>query len=175
MTEESAQVVHLRKDREFAAVAWLLVAAKDAKAARHEWATYGVALLRCGTLFSAVRMPADLVHAAADSEGREEVAHFLDVVLEGGPVIHDVGSRQFYALSPASTFRYWRIVGTEYLGTDAFLGVPATDLTAPDPRCSAYWAVPIDGPGTLCVPGAVAKLVGIGRDALDRTEGEGDE
>ncbi|WP_260606822.1 hypothetical protein [Streptomyces sp. WAC08241] len=166
--------MHLRRERELAAATWLLLSARDAKAARHEWATYGVALLRCGALFSAVRMPAGLVHAAADSEGREEVAHFLDVVLRGGPVIHDAGGRQFYALTPASTARYGQTAGAECLGSDSLLGVPATDVTEPDPRRSAYWVVPMDGPGTLCVPGAVAKLVGIGRDALDRAEGEGE-
>ncbi|MFC8584691.1 hypothetical protein ACFUGD_09075 [Streptomyces sp. NPDC057217] len=168
--EKPVQIVHLRRERELAAATWLLLAARDAKAARHEWATYGAALLRCGTLFSAVRMPAELVHAAADTEDRYEVAHFLEVVLDGGPVIHDAGGRQFYALTPASAARYWRAPGTECLGTDSFLGVPATDLKQPDPRCSAYWAVPMDGPAALCVPGSVARLIGIGRDALDRQE-----
>ncbi|MGW4727387.1 hypothetical protein [Streptomyces sp. NPDC004291] len=165
--------MHLRRERELAAATWLLLAARDAKAARHEWATYGVALLRCGILFSAVRMSAGLVHAAVGTDDREEVANFLDVALGGGPVIHDTGGRQFYALTPASTLRYWRTVGTECLGTDAFLGVPATDLTQPVPRCSAYWAVPMDGPASLCPPGSVARLVGIGRDALDRMEDDG--
>ncbi|MFJ4870037.1 hypothetical protein [Streptomyces sp. NPDC088757] len=167
--------MHLWRERELGAATWLLVAAKDAREARHEWATYGVALLRCGSLFSAVRMPAELVHAAVGTDERADVATFLEAVLEGGPVIHDAGGRQFYALTPASTARYWRTAGTECLGTDSFLGVPATDVTEPDPRCSAYWVVPMNGPGALCVPGAVARLVGIGRDALDREDGESGE
>lgn len=164
-------LVHPRRDRELATATWLLLSASDTTKARHEWETYGVALLRCGTLFSAVRMPADLVHAAVGTDDREKVATFLDVVLDGGPVIHDTGGRQFYALTPASASRYWRTVGTECLGSDTFLGVPATDMTQLDPRSPAYWAVPMDGPAALCIPGDVARLVGIGRDALAREEG----
>ncbi|MFI9755806.1 hypothetical protein [Streptomyces collinus] len=46
---------------------WLLVAAEDWNKARDEWAHGRVTLLRCGGIFAAVRLPADLGHAAAGS------------------------------------------------------------------------------------------------------------
>ncbi|MEU8530976.1 MULTISPECIES: hypothetical protein [Streptomyces] len=157
-------LVHTRRDRELAAATWLLLAAPDSTTARYEWNAYGLALLRCGGLFSAVRIPAGLVHAAAGTETREGVATFLTDALAGGAVFHDAGGRQYYALTPASTARMWRLTEAECLGEDAFLGVPATDLTAPDPRCTAHWVVPMAGPAALCMPGDVARLVLTARD-----------
>ncbi|MFJ2061237.1 hypothetical protein ACIOMM_35730 [Streptomyces sp. NPDC087908] len=37
--------------------------------------------------------------------------------------------------------------------------MPARDLVEFDPRYPAYWVVPMDGPGTLCAPDDVARLV----------------
>ncbi|MER5739717.1 MULTISPECIES: hypothetical protein [unclassified Streptomyces] len=152
-------LVHTRQERELAAATWLLLAAADDRTARREWAVYGVALLRCGVLFSAVRMPAAVVHRAAGTEDRREVTAFLKEALAGGPVFYDEGGRQFYALTPVSTARMWNLPEAECLGHDTLLGVPATDLTERDPRCAAFWIVPMEGPASLCMPGEVAHLV----------------
>ncbi|WP_019887415.1 hypothetical protein [Streptomyces purpureus] len=112
-----------------------------------------------------MRIPADLIYAAAGTEEPEAVRGFLAEVLDGGPVFHDAGGRQFYALTPASAPSSWRLAVAECLGSDTFPGVPATDLTGPDPRYPAYWVAPMDGPGTLCAPDDVAHLVLIGHKA----------
>ncbi|MFF9343803.1 MULTISPECIES: hypothetical protein [unclassified Streptomyces] len=152
-------LVHTRQERELAAATWLLLAAADSRTARREWAVFGVALLRCGVLFSAVRVPADIVHRAAGTEDRRGVAAFLREALAGGPVFYDEGGRQFYALTPVSTARMWNLPEAECLGHDTLLGVPATELTERDPRCAAFWVVPMEGPAALCLPGEVAHLV----------------
>ncbi|MFD3996123.1 hypothetical protein [Streptomyces sp. NPDC058583] len=162
-------------ERRLASEHWLLSAAPDARRARVQWATYGVALLRCGGLFSAVRIPAGLVYEAAGTENRADVAEFLAGALDGGPIFYDAGGRQFYALAPASTAGIWKLPEAECLGSDSFLGVPASDLTEPDPRCSAYWSVPMDGPAVLCVPAMVARLVIAGRDLAAMRESAGHE
>ncbi|MFJ6014438.1 hypothetical protein [Streptomyces sp. NPDC092952] len=161
-------LVHSRRDREVAATTWLVLAASHSEKARREWSSFGLALLRCGVLFSAVRIPATLIYAAAGTEEPDAVRGFLAEVLDGGPVFHDVGGRQFYALTPASTPRSWRFVAAECLDSDTFLGVPATDLTEFAPQYPAYWVVPMDGPGSLCAPADVARLVLIGYRAAQK-------
>ncbi|MFB9483896.1 hypothetical protein ACFFSH_31560 [Streptomyces filamentosus] len=164
--------MHTRQEREAAARTWLLISARDAATARSDWKNYGVALLRCGALFSAVRIPAILVHAAAGTADRPAVADFLATALDGGPVFYDGGGQQYYALTPGSAARTWNVPDTECLGSDHFLGIPATDITAPDPRCAAYWCVPMDGPGTLCMPAAVAHLARHGRHLVAQQQSE---
>ncbi|WP_282695622.1 hypothetical protein [Streptomyces sp. CC208A] len=152
-------LVHSRRSREAGAETWLVLAARDAREARKEWAEYGVALLRCWTTFTAVRIPADVVLAAAGTTDRGEVADYLSTALDGGPCFFDGNSRAFYVLTPLSTARRWDVPDTECLGADCYLGVPATTITEPDPRCAAYWVVPMDGPAALCDPGIVRRLV----------------
>ncbi|MEU0272289.1 hypothetical protein [Streptomyces sp. NPDC006307] len=152
-------------ERRLAVEHWLSSASSHPAETRRTWVGSPMAMLNCGGLFSAVRIPADLVYAAAGTEEPEAVRGFLAEVLDGGPVFHDTGGRQFYALTPASTPRSWRLAAAECLGSGTFLGVPATDLTEPDPHYPAYWVVPMDGPGTLCVPDDVAHLVLIGHKA----------
>ncbi|MFD7964384.1 hypothetical protein ACFV5J_26670 [Streptomyces zaomyceticus] len=157
--------MHSRRNREATAEMWLLLAAPDVRQAREEWKTWGVALLRCGGLFSAVRIPAAIVHAAAGTSDRDELGVFLADALDG-PVFYDGSGQQFYALTPHSTARLWKVPDAECLGSDHFLGVPATCLTEPDPRCAAWWIVPMDGPAALCMPANVACLVQQGRSLL---------
>ncbi|MER6477703.1 hypothetical protein [Streptomyces filamentosus] len=157
-------LVHPGSDRSAGAASWLILAARDADEARREWATHGLALLRCGTLFTAVRIPADIVLAAAGTTDRAELAAYLTTALDGGPCFYDSGSQSFYALTPRSAAPRWDVPDTELLsGDDRFLGVPATTLTAPDPQCAAHWVVPMDGPAALCDPGIVRWLVQRGR------------
>ncbi|WP_245237012.1 hypothetical protein RFN58_35830 [Streptomyces iakyrus] len=179
VTSTSGVLVHTRQERELAVGTWLLLSADSSDQARREWKEGGIALLRCGTLFAAVRMNADLVHAAAGSDDPETVKAYLANVLHGGPVFVDQNSRLYYALMPSSTAdrREWverRHVGAECLGPDSFLGVPRPDLNDPNEAFS-YWAVPMDGPGDLCPVKAVSQLVTYGRDRLAVLEGDGGE
>ncbi|MFD7570820.1 hypothetical protein ACWGLB_29350 [Streptomyces sp. NPDC055893] len=157
--------MHSRRDREAAAETWLLLAAKDARRARTEWKDYGVALLRCGGLFSAIRIPAAIVWAAVGTSERDELAGLLAEALDG-PCFFDGNGQHFYALTPHSTAGLWKLPDAECLGSDFYLGVPATSVNEPDPRCAAYWVVPMDGPAALCPPAAVACLVQRGRSLV---------
>ncbi|MFI0827326.1 hypothetical protein ACH4Q7_23040 [Streptomyces roseolus] len=161
---EPGVLVHSRRDREVGAETWLALAAPNAQEAQQEWARYGLALLRCGTTFTAVRIPADIVHAAAGTTDRAELATYLTTALDGGPCFFDSSGQAFYVLTPRSTAGRWDVLDTECLsGVDRFLGVPATTVTEPDPRCAAYWVVPMDGPAALCDPEIVRWLVTRGR------------
>lgn len=164
---EPGVLVHSRRDSAAGAESWLILAARDAGQARREWAEFGVALLRCGTSFTAVRIPADIVLAAAGTNDRVALVTYLTTALDG-PCFFDGNSRSFYALTPLSTARRWDVLETECLGADFFLGVPATTITEPDPRCAAYWVVPMAGPAALCDPEIVRWLVQRGR--IQRSE-----
>lgn len=161
----SGRIDSTRETRALAAAHWLMSAATSANEARHEWAKYGVALLRCGGVFTAVRIAANYVHAVAGSEDPDTVASFLSNSLHGGPVFYDPRGLHFYALTPASAARQWDIPDAECFGRDSFLGVPALSRIGPDHSYDAYWVVPMDGPGALCSVGDVASLVFYGRQA----------
>ncbi|MEU4349184.1 hypothetical protein [Streptomyces sp. NPDC023838] len=125
----------------------------------------GIALLRTGAVFDAIRLPAPVVHAAADSEDPDAVASFLAEVLEDGAVIHDaygVGV-WYYALVPPGTYADWRVPDVECLRPGTWLGVPRLDLTA---RPGPYWAVPPSAVGSVCAARAVADLVALGQGRL---------
>ncbi|MFF9077368.1 hypothetical protein ACF1BP_33900 [Streptomyces sp. NPDC014735] len=177
----SPALVHSRRDRELAVSHWLLSAAPDLDEARAQWAETGIALLRCGGVFTAVRIEADIVQAAAATEDPERIGAYLEHCLQGGPVCIDTSSRRYYVLVPASTSRLpqWvgRVVpGAECLGPGCFLGVPHPQRTEPDVSRS-YWCVPMDGPGALCSPYAVSQLVAYGsyqRRAQECLEAEAD-
>ncbi|MER5737326.1 hypothetical protein ABT117_16825 [Streptomyces sp. NPDC002262] len=163
---EPGVLVHSRRSREAGAETWLILAARDAGEARRDWAEHGVALLRCGTSFTAVRIPADIFLAAAGTTDRAAVADYLSTALDGGPCFFDGSSQSFYVLTPLSAASRWDIPNTEALGADYFLGVPATTITEPHPRCAAYWVVPMDGPAALCDPDILRWLVTRGRIQL---------
>ncbi|MFI2300199.1 hypothetical protein ACH5AL_15350 [Actinacidiphila glaucinigra] len=149
-------------DRRTAVGHWLQSAALDPQRAREEWAERGFTLLECGTLFSAVRIPADLVHAAVETHDPSRVSLLLGLALGGGPVIVDPVSRRYYALVPGSTALRWDVAETLCLGRASCLGVPSPARITPR-RGHSHWAVPMDSPGYLCVPGEVAQLVERGR------------
>ncbi|MBX9395679.1 hypothetical protein K4749_19270 [Streptomyces sp. TRM72054] len=156
-------LVHSRSDRNAAVQHWLLCAAQNRDTARLEWRERGFTLLRCGGLFTAIRIPAAVVCAAAGTEDREEVGEFLETALHGGPVFVDQTAAWFYALVPASTAQTWQKPQTECFGQDTYLGVPHPSIDRRHARARSYWAVPMDGPGNLCSPGAVSQLVEVGR------------
>ncbi|MGW7790592.1 hypothetical protein [Streptomyces tricolor] len=163
-----------RQEREAAVRSWLLLSAASASTSQTEWERDGIALLRCGALFSAVRMSAELVHAAAGSHEPGEVAGFLTAVLFGGPAFFDQHSARYYALVPASTAarKEWRekrhspAADGLGLGLGSYVGVPRPGLNGPHDGHFSYWCVPMHGPGDLCDPEAVSQLVSHGRHRL---------
>lgn len=166
--------MHTTAERQLAAAHWLLSAHPAPDRARKEWAAEGgLALLPLGTLFSAVRIPARLVHAAAGREDPAAVDAFLAEALHGGPVICDPRGRRYYALVPASTAVRWRQPGAECLGRDTYLGVPRLDAVNLNAGAwSSYWSVPMPSAAELCTPAAVAQLVAFGnfRTAAEEPE-----
>ncbi|MFI1956126.1 hypothetical protein ACH437_30530 [Streptomyces xinghaiensis] len=120
-----------------------------------------MALLSCGGIFTAVRVNAGLVHAAAGSVQAEKADAYLRNALDGGPVFLDRYARLYYALVPAETTERWsrrEFPGTDCLGEDHYLGVPAVHRTDPE-QGRAYWCVPVAAPGRLCAPRDVMTLV----------------
>ena len=150
--------------RELAAAHWLLSAHPEPNQALQEWLSDGgLVLLPLGTLFSAVRIPGHLVHAAAGSEDPTVVDEFLAEALFEGPVICDPRGSRYYALVPAGTTVTWRDPRAECLGHGTYLGVPRLDAVHPNHRAwSPYWSVPMPSAAELCGPYAVAQLVAVG-------------
>nr|WP_237519354.1 hypothetical protein [Streptomyces sp. HUCO-GS316] len=169
---DTGAIVTTRTDRELAATEWLLSAHPAPRKARMEWTTAGVALLPLGTLLSAIRLPAHLVHAVAGCEARDEVDAFLEEALDGGPVIHEPHGRRYYALVPASVpikwrkaASDWRALGVECLGRGTYLGVPKLQRVDFDPQLwHSYWAVPMSSAGDLCWPLNIARLIAAGKE-----------
>ncbi|MEU1852960.1 hypothetical protein ABZ499_27760 [Streptomyces sp. NPDC019990] len=148
------------EERQFAAQTWLLIAAKDGPAAQLDWHSADVTLLRCGTLFTAIRVPLPLIEAAAGTNDREKIGAYLNAVLFRGAAFLDKPSENVYFLVPQSTWGRWVEPETECLSPDMRLGVPRPGAK-PDER--AYWLVEMDGPGDLCARDAVKALVEYGR------------
>ncbi|MFB7552966.1 hypothetical protein [Streptomyces sp. NPDC056154] len=105
---------------------------QDRKRVRAEWDERPFALLPCGALFAAVRIPSTVVQAAAGSDDQEDVDHYLAEALMEGPVICDRYAARYYALVPASTARRWDVPDTVCLGKGSELGVPRPGVTAGD-------------------------------------------
>ncbi len=149
-------------ERRLAVEHWLLAAAPDRTRTRTEWEERPFAMLPCGGLFAAVRIPALVVQAAAGSADEEQVDAYLGDALMRGPVICDRYAGRYYALVPVSASRRWDVPGTVCLGVGSELGVPRPGLVAAD--CTrVYWSVPMDSAGELCSPSAVSQAVMTGR------------
>ncbi|WP_431993379.1 hypothetical protein [Streptomyces albogriseolus] len=160
-------------ERQFAAMSWLLGAAVDRDLARVQWDEQGIALLCCGGILSAVRIPARLVWAAVKTDQLEKVDAFLGEWFDGGAVFMDLRSQQYYALVPGTAD--WPLndrdfPGVQCLGRDNFLGVTASRLTTPEGR--AYWCLPMQSPGDLCYLDEVEALVRTGPAALAEGGGQ---
>ncbi|MEV6740454.1 DUF6415 family natural product biosynthesis protein [Streptomyces sp. NPDC051104] len=149
---------------------WLSSAAlQDAETARREWESDGMTVLQCGSLFTAIRVPLDVVEAAAgEFTLPNELDAYLADALLGAPVIRCTHGRRLYVLCDPSTVKDWRVPGTECLGKGYELGVPRPDLIGYPGRTSSYWAVPISQPGNLGSGAAVSQLVLHGRFAVAR-------
>lgn len=167
-TLTSDAIVHTTAEMDLAISHWFLAATESRDRSRMEWQEQGVTMLRTGGIFSAIRMTARLVHAAAATGETSAVDNYLHRALVSGPVIADLDRCRYYALVPSSAARRWSATrDAEPFGRDAYVGVPRPGLnTAPASGGSPYWAVPMESAGVLCVPAAVAALVEVGRYEL---------
>lgn len=161
------------EERQLAASSWLLQATDDPDVARAQWnEPGGIALLACGGILSAVRIPAHLVWAAAKTDALKKVDAFLGTWFDCGAVFMDLHSQMYYALVPGTAAWRWNdrdFPGVECLRQNNFLGVPAIRLIEPKGR--AYWCLPMESPGDLCYVDEVEDLVHAGR--ASRAEGDG--
>ncbi|MFH9068069.1 hypothetical protein [Streptomyces alboflavus] len=130
---------------------WLSQAHETPEDVRAEWWAQGIALLPLGRRFDAIRMRAEIVHAAGGCPGPL------------GPVIHDPYSAQYYALVPPRTAESWDSPWVRCLGGGAWLGVPGIDRTEPP---GLYWMTAPVTPGALCAPEAVRELTDRGYEQL---------
>lgn len=142
---------------------WLARTHPDPDQVLSEWATQGVALLPLGERFAAVRMAAEVVHAAVRSEDAGEVASALPELL-GGSVIYDrrVAGGCYYALIQGHAVWAYEDVAT-CLGHGTYLGVPCLDRRQPP---GTYWVVPPRYVGDLCAPRLIVALLETGRSLL---------
>ncbi|MFJ9243827.1 hypothetical protein [Streptomyces sp. NPDC101776] len=158
---------------------WLLAAldAKDRDAARTRWRTGECVLMPLGRLFSAVRLPQELVLGHIGSQWDPAAAdQIVAQAFDGGPVICDpCRIARWYALVPAATAVWhtdhddWRAAGVFTLGLGNYISVPPVDATSYDPRTEApYWSMPVTLPGALCEPGHVDRLITTTPDRLAR-------
>lgn len=147
---------------------WLAQASPDPEEALSEWAHSPAVLLPLGRLFTAVRIPGDLVHAAAGTGNAADVADILTQCLDG-PVIADARAGRhvvYYALlSPADAALWTRGRDAECLGEGVYLSVPYPSRTEPP---GPHWAVPPRAAGDLCDRESVASLVVLGASRLYR-------
>lgn len=154
-------------ERQLAVTHWLLSSVKDRDRVRAQWQEPGgIALLPCGGLFSAVRVPAHLVWATAGTQELEKVDTFLRRWFDGGAATMDLHGLLYYFLVPASTAWRWserQFPGVACLGRDTYLGMPAVQLT--EPKGSGYWCVPMESSGDLCYTDELEDLIRIGRAA----------
>lgn len=153
--------VHTRSDTNSAIATWLACTLKAPDAAHQEWTDNHVAMLPLGVRFDAVRIPAQLIHAAAGTSEPNVLGGFLAEVLGAGPVIHDPQA-WFYALVPPRTTATWRSPLARCLGRGSWLGVPR--VSDDEAGAGPYWAVPLMAAGELCTPHEVAELLVVGRD-----------
>ncbi|MER6233376.1 hypothetical protein ACFY1L_46215 [Streptomyces sp. NPDC001663] len=144
---------------------WLATAHPTPSRAYAEWTEQGVALLPLGRRFNAIRVPGQLIHAAAGSDQPEHVAQVVRDALDG-PVIHDhlTAGPTYYALVPYAPAIPWLGANdTPLLGPDTYLGIPTLDHTAPP---GTYWVTPPRHRNHLCPHDAVFDLILTGRRTL---------
>ncbi|MFB7088657.1 hypothetical protein [Streptomyces sp. NPDC056296] len=149
--------------RDRAASNWLLAAADNRDRAQRDWNDRGVALLRCGGAFTAIRVPASLITAAAGSEEHAWVSAYLSAALHRGPVFVDQTAGWYYCLVPSKARESWQEPETECFGDDHYLGVPCPGIDFQHPRARSCWVVPMDGPADLCSPDAISQLLDVAR------------
>ncbi|MFD6467859.1 hypothetical protein [Streptomyces goshikiensis] len=146
---------------------WLACSHPDPRQAWADWVAHGVTVIPVGTLFSSVRIPEAIVHAAVESTDPRQINKVLANRLDG-PVIHDGRGRNFYPLIGAEARLDWDTTapGVERLAPATQLGVPAPNLHRYTPATPIYWAVAGYTP-RHCGSAAVALLVRVGGARLE--------
>ncbi|MGA5818106.1 hypothetical protein ACPC54_09635 [Kitasatospora sp. NPDC094028] len=147
---------------------WLLATLPEVErpAAAADWATLGTTVLPAGILFSAVRLPADIVAKAAGTTEWAAIDRYLATALDG-PVWCTGDGGVYVALVPPSAARAWAVSGVIVLGRGSVVRVPAPGLTRADSP-GAYWCAPMEFPGVLCLADDVAHVA---RRGLQRCGG----
>ncbi|MFI7019858.1 hypothetical protein [Streptomyces sp. NPDC050164] len=154
---------------------WLASGHPSPSTARREWdSAAGLAMIPLGHSFDAVRIPANVVHAATGSTDPSVVEARLAQYLNDGPVIHDPGFARYYVLVPPGTVYEWPSPVVECLGeATTYLGVPRVDRIGLDEETQAsYWSVVIPRPGVLCKAADVVALVMAGGCLSDDEDDE---
>ncbi|MFI1890678.1 hypothetical protein [Streptomyces jumonjinensis] len=141
---------------------WFAEALDDPADALTAWREGSHALLPAGRRFDAVRIPVELIHAAAGGAEHDTVAEYLAVL--DGPSICDP-ARWYYALVPPRTTETWTCGLASCLGRGSWLTVPRPDATE-HTVAGLHWCVPMEYPARLCAPGAVAALIERGHERL---------
>ncbi|MCI3270116.1 hypothetical protein [Streptomyces cylindrosporus] len=163
---EAGLLVRSHVDELLDVTEWLLQAADDPVRAGAEWQTMEVALLRCGDRFSAIRVAAAIVFAAARSEDPARVDEYLAAALHGGPVFVDRQSGRYYCLVPVGACAAWSTPSTACLDAGSYLGVPHPAIDSNRYQARSSWCVPPDRPEAYCQADAVAQMVNVGRFRL---------
>ncbi|WP_055698490.1 hypothetical protein [Streptomyces silaceus] len=142
---------------------WIARSRQEPQQAHRDWLERGTTQLPLGTRFNAVRLSAQIVHAAVGTTDPDVVGATLAELL-CGPVIHDRPKATYYALIERCPAARWSHPDeAPMLGSGHRLSVPASDLCGPT---GLYWAVRPRMVGDLCLVQSVAALVHIARDSL---------
>ncbi|MGW4301800.1 hypothetical protein ACWEHT_18775 [Streptomyces sp. NPDC004646] len=125
-----------------AVISWLSGTHAQPQVVLRSWTRFGSALLPLGGRFGAVRIPADILHTAVDSDDDKVIAAAARDTLRG-PIIAGAFARQraYWALAPWRPLTYWPdfLTSTPYLGPGHHLTVPSlTRVNPPIP----YWVAP---------------------------------
>ncbi len=156
----------LTADRNKSAARLLTASLKEAHAIEDEWQRRGVALFLVGPAWEAVKLPAHLVHDAADggdrdSDRRRVRARLRRLGVEGPVAL--VGET-YVVLVPPGTAATWDAAAECVATTDReahYMGLPSP-YVCEGPR--AHWVIPPGG-GPLNSPSAVRALVEAGAEA----------
>ncbi|PAZ16593.1 hypothetical protein CLM62_06485 [Streptomyces sp. SA15] len=102
---------------EEAVAEWLLTFASwDEAKASEEWATGGIALLRCGAAFCAIRVPVPFVEAAAMTKDPATVDAYLAEALHGAPAFRCNSGQSIYVLVEPTVIEWWKDPDAECIG-----------------------------------------------------------
>lgn len=147
---------------------WLAAADPNPHGVKEGWLNDvgGIALVRLGTLFDAVRVPENLVHLVTGSDKPEAVRERLTTYLPGGAVLRAPSPGCYYCLVEPGTTTWWPSPAAECLGDGAYLGVPHPDRSTPN-VVDSYWISPLSRPGGVCSAGSVLSLVAAGACRAD--------
>jgi hypothetical protein len=116
---------------------WLAAAEPDSARVRRWWDAAGIALFQVGRRWDAVKVDED------------KARRVLATSPLPGPVMCDPDLHHCYILVPPGTSHTWSLPGTECLGVDSALKVPAPKLTAPP---GPHWLQVPDATGTFVDP-----------------------